>query len=518
MMSLVLVTALLGCNKEDKEVTPKKVVLYDTTRVINNYYDTVRTVVFDTVRNFATDTLKIFKYDTIRTTTSDTVYIVKYDTTHNYITDTINLSNLDTIHLPYYETLSVAIYDTIHITIKPEDLPVSNFWVKYVVDQSANIADSVSVDIGETITLPSAPEREDHTFRFWDTKSDGFGTHYNPGDEYTVNTNTTFYAKWHGDTLLVQYRNVDGLYWCYPDFLSLDNPSCYRRYTTKCEYGDTIIIGTHKRAGYELLYYNTQPDGSGIRYYPNDELAVTDNVTLYGIYRNKKIISSDAIDQYLTYLEKEGQEIVDYTITGQVSGQNDYGCAAKISKHNFLKHNITIAESSTIYLHCSNIISINILQGSITSGKIGKINCPNLESITISKDVEIKEIGENAFSDCTTLTSLELPEGIETIGEYAFSKCTGLTSLELPNGVKSIAQNAFAYDTNLKLTIPKTCTRIGGTSMNVKTLILKCEEPPEINNTWKFEGTEILVPKTAISKYYNATGWITNRSKIKGYE
>ena len=52
-------------------------------------------------------------------------------------------------------------------------------------------------------------------------------------------------------------------------------------------------------------------------------------------------------------------------------------------------------------------------------------------------------IADHAFYYCTAMTSIELPETIETIGNWAFAGCTGLTTIELPDAVKSIGQGAF---------------------------------------------------------------------------
>ena len=42
-----------------------------------------------------------------------------------------------------------------------------------------------------------------------------------------------------------------------------------------------------------------------------------------------------------------------------------------------------------------------------------------------------------------TATSFEIPEGTTRIGSYAFSCCTGLTSITIPNSVMDIGHNAF---------------------------------------------------------------------------
>ena len=71
-------------------------------------------------------------------------------------------------------------------------------------------------------------------------------------------------------------------------------------------------------------------------------------------------------------------------------------------------------------------------------------------------------IGRYAFSDCSGLTSLNLPAGITSIGFCAFYGCSGLTSLPLPAGITSISDNAF-YDCSglTSLNLPASITTIG---------------------------------------------------------
>lgn len=54
-------------------------------------------------------------------------------------------------------------------------------------------------------------------------------------------------------------------------------------------------------------------------------------------------------------------------------------------------------------------------------------------------------IDDNAFSDCYDLTSVVIPNTIDSIGEQAFQGCTGLTSVTIGSGVKTIGSKAFNY-------------------------------------------------------------------------
>ena len=78
------------------------------------------------------------------------------------------------------------------------------------------------------------------------------------------------------------------------------------------------------------------------------------------------------------------------------------------------------------------------------------------------KTYTVTSIGEHAFYECSTLTSIEIPEGVKTIGEGAFGHCSSLTSVTIPSGVTSIGNDAFYWCKSLtSVEIPSSVTSIG---------------------------------------------------------
>ncbi|MDR2843699.1 MAG: leucine-rich repeat domain-containing protein, partial [Candidatus Symbiothrix sp.] len=55
----------------------------------------------------------------------------------------------------------------------------------------------------------------------------------------------------------------------------------------------------------------------------------------------------------------------------------------------------------------------------------------------------VKKIGSSAFSSCTGLASISIPNSVTEIGSSAFSGCTNLSSIPIPNSVTSIESGAF---------------------------------------------------------------------------
>ena len=74
----------------------------------------------------------------------------------------------------------------------------------------------------------------------------------------------------------------------------------------------------------------------------------------------------------------------------------------------------------------------------------------------------VTTIGEWAFCDCKSLTSIIIPNSVMTIGARALEGCSSLTSITIPNSVTSIKAWAFAGCTSLiSIAIPNSVTSIG---------------------------------------------------------
>ena len=86
-------------------------------------------------------------------------------------------------------------------------------------------------------------------------------------------------------------------------------------------------------------------------------------------------------------------------------------------------------------------------------------NCSSLTSITIPDSVVA--ICYRSFYNCTSLTNIILPDNLINIGTYAFQNCTSLTSIAVPNSVTSIGSGAFSGCSTLEsITLPF----VGGTA------------------------------------------------------
>ena len=87
-------------------------------------------------------------------------------------------------------------------------------------------------------------------------------------------------------------------------------------------------------------------------------------------------------------------------------------------------------------------------------------NCSSLTSVIIPDG--ITSIGNGAFYSCTSLKKIVIPDGVLTLNLDVFRGCSSLSDIEIPNSVKSIGNYAFLNCTSLnKLIIPDSVTSIG---------------------------------------------------------
>lgn len=81
-------------------------------------------------------------------------------------------------------------------------------------------------------------------------------------------------------------------------------------------------------------------------------------------------------------------------------------------------------------------------------GKFAFSYCTSIKSVTIPEGVTSIEL--DAFGNCTSLESVTILDGVTSIGGAAFYNCTSLERVIIPNGVIKILDSAFADCTSLE--------------------------------------------------------------------
>ena len=111
------------------------------------------------------------------------------------------------------------------------------------------------------------------------------------------------------------------------------------------------------------------------------------------------------------------------------------------------------------FRNCSSLTSITIPNSVTSIGDRAFQFCSSLTSVTIPNSVT--SIGESAFYDCSSLTSVAIPNSVSIIEKAAFQNCSSLTSVEIPNSIDSIRIQTFYGCSSLtSVTIPNNIIRL----------------------------------------------------------
>jgi hypothetical protein len=117
----------------------------------------------------------------------------------------------------------------------------------------------------------------------------------------------------------------------------------------------------------------------------------------------------------------------------------------------------------------STITSVVIPEGVETIAAGAFYGCNNLSSVTLPES--LKAIGtrgrdSGAFQICHKLTTIRIPKGVTYIGPWTFAG-TGLTTVTLPPGITTIESGTFSECANLaSIVIPEGVVTIGGAAFS----------------------------------------------------
>ena len=142
---------------------------------------------------------------------------------------------------------------------------------------------------------------------------------------------------------------------------------------------------------------------------------------------------------------------------------------------------------------CTGLTSITIPNSVTSIGNYAFYDCTGLTQVTIPNSVT--SIGGGAFYHCKGLTEVTIPNSVTSIGYSAFAYCKGLTSVIIPNSVTLIDNDTFCNCTGLtSITIPNSVTSIGGVAFSYCTGLTEVTIPNSVTSigTYAFLSCESL--------------------------
>ena len=346
----------------------------------------------------------------------------------------------------------------------------------------------------DTQTIVASWIAEQHTINY--VLSNGWTNSENNITTYTIEDQTiTLYDAIDGESLFCGWYLDEE---CKNHIATID-ASTMRDYTVYAYADDSATKGLSIENGRVKGYNGTSTDVVIPSYYKgcnvtsigsyafNDctsltSITIPDSVTSIGNYAFEycSALTSVTLGNSVTSIGKDAfkncyklVEVYNKSALSITAGSSDNGGVARYAKNVYTNEGgskLTTDENGyVIYMDEYEMILVSYRGTNIElvlPSYITKINqnafsgCSSLTSITIPDSVT--SIGDSAFSGCSGLTSITIPDSVTSIGGGAFSGCKGLTSITIPNSVTSIGNWAFSGCSGLtSITIPNSVTSIG---------------------------------------------------------
>ncbi len=214
-----------------------------------------------------------------------------------------------------------------------------------------------------------------------------------------------------------------------------------------------------------LISFTAEPNTSA------DSRSVTIHLQGRG-YTDPTPITITQLGGYSTTFEEANDENVDiyynildleeltcevlYKLDGYYSG--DVNIPEKVV-HNGKTYTVVGIGDNAFY-NCTDLTSVTIPNTVTRIGDEAFFNCARIKEVVIPDGVT--EIGTRTFYYCTALQSITLGAATESIGEGAFYNCYNLTEIAFPETLTSLGEWAFAYCTSVtSIVIPDNVTSLG---------------------------------------------------------
>ena len=197
--------------------------------------------------------------------------------------------------------------------------------------------------------------------------------------------------------------------------------------------------------------------------------AFSDCLCLETIYYQGTVYQWESISKGNSWDYNTGAYVIEYTL------QPGLNYTLIDNKYYSVKYVEKSVETTVIIPSTYNGLPVKVIEDNAF------YNCTNITSISLPDS--ITHIGVSAFNNCTNLVNINIPESVIKIGEYAFynctkikhiklsaiphiqgrtfMNCTSLESIEITEGVTAVTSFAFQGCTSLKnIILPSTCDLI----------------------------------------------------------
>ena len=311
----------------------------------------------------------------------------------------------------------------------------SEYTITFYIDGEA--VDSIETSGNERLTLPAAPEKDDHTFEGW------FFDNGTWQERLTANT--------YEETPLTEDVSV----YAYYKKIGGSEPEQPQEYTVifEVDHGTPIAPITTSRIDEEpqttrdgYTFAGWYKDGGFVKkaVFPYE---VTEDQTLYAKWeKNKYTVRFDTDDG--TYVSDMIVSVIDRLPETTKDGYEFEGWYTDKTFSNKISFPYEVTEDLTLYAKWTQSGSEKIVFSVDANGVLTGVSGLSGSDITVEipsevNGITVTEIGKDVFKDNKNVGRLIIPDSVTKLGYRMCSGCTALSEVRLPAGLTVIPDEAF---------------------------------------------------------------------------
>ena len=311
----------------------------------------------------------------------------------------------------------------------------SEYTITFYIDGEA--VDSIETSGNERLTLPAAPEKDDHTFEGW------FFDNGTWQERLTANT--------YEETPLTEDVSV----YAYYKKIGGSEPEQPQEYTVifEVDHGTPIAPITTSRIDEEpqttrdgYTFAGWYKDGGFVKkaVFPYE---VTEDQTLYAKWeKNKYTVRFDTDGG--TYVSDMIVSVIDRSPETTKDGYEFEGWYTDKTFSNKISFPYEVTEDLTLYAKWTQSGSEKIVFSVDANGVLTGVSGLSGSDITVEipsevNGITVTEIGKDVFKDNKNVGRLIIPDSVTKLGYRMCSGCTALREVRLPAGLTVIPDEAF---------------------------------------------------------------------------
>lgn len=183
-----------------------------------------------------------------------------------------------------------------------------------------------------------------YKFTGWNSKADGSGTSFESGNTYSITSDKTLYAQWEAYTLSYDVNGGSSYF--------------YGSYSSTPKHGWKKIASHEPSSSYSyytFLGWSKDKNAKTAVYAPGDEIEMTDDITLYAVWKlgtivSESVVVSSSSERYLDFTLLKDEKISLKMKASGSSGLDFYVKTKDGSKYYYSQRKITSETNKTLEL------------------------------------------------------------------------------------------------------------------------------------------------------------------------